>query len=161
MPAIASAVMELSETGPVWMREIETGGDNYAWVVSRTELTDQQAWLLYLGKDEPPPEVEPAAMFADVTDEEAFEEQFRAQFAPGRRVRFAHADHGYPADQEMAAGLLILGEVYTLAWSAIGFSSSRLGLAGIESRGMGFNSVLFEPVDDQEAAKAALGTDAQ
>ena len=52
MTAIATAVMELSETGPVWMREIETGSDQYAWVVSSTELTDQQAWLLYLGETE-------------------------------------------------------------------------------------------------------------
>ena len=27
------------------LREIETGTDQYAWVVSATELTDQQAWL--------------------------------------------------------------------------------------------------------------------
>jgi hypothetical protein len=51
MTAIATAVMELSETGPVWMRQINTGGDNYAWVVSRAELTDEQAWHLYLGED--------------------------------------------------------------------------------------------------------------
>ena len=54
MAAIAAAAMELSETGPVWMREIETGSDQYAWAVSAAELTDQQAWLLYIGEDETP-----------------------------------------------------------------------------------------------------------
>lgn len=54
MAAIATAVMEQSETGPVWMRQIDTGGDNYAWVVSGAELTDEQAWRLYLGEDEEP-----------------------------------------------------------------------------------------------------------
>ena len=48
--AIAAAVTELSG-GRVFMREIDTGSDEYAWVVSRTELTDQQAWLWYLGED--------------------------------------------------------------------------------------------------------------
>ena len=91
---------------------------------------------------------EPEAMFEDVTDEEAFEEEFRARLAPGRRVRFAHPDHGYPGEGEAAAAFLVLGEVYTIAWSDIGFSSSRLGLAGIESHGQGFNSVLFEPVPE-------------
>ena len=52
MAAIAATVTEMSAGGRVFMREIETGGDNYAWVVSSTELTDQQAWLLYLGEDE-------------------------------------------------------------------------------------------------------------
>lgn len=51
MATIAAAVMEVSETGPVWMREINTGSDQYAWVVSGAELTDEQAWHLYLGED--------------------------------------------------------------------------------------------------------------
>jgi len=50
----------------------------------------------------------------------------------------------------MAAALLTPGEVYTIAWSDIGFSSSSLGLAGVEAYGQGFNSVLFEPVNDEE-----------
>lgn len=50
LPAIAAAVAELSH-GQVFMREIDTGGDNYAWVVSDVQLTDQQAWLLYMGED--------------------------------------------------------------------------------------------------------------
>lgn len=79
---------------------------------------------------------------------------FEALYAPGRRVRFAHPDAGYPADQQMAAGLLTPGEVYVIEWSDIGFSSSRLALAGVESHGQGFNSVLFEPVDDQDTAPA-------
>ena len=50
MTAIAAAVTELSASGQVFMREIETGTDQYAWVISRTELTDQQAWLRYLAE---------------------------------------------------------------------------------------------------------------
>jgi len=99
------------------------------------------------------PEDDDSAVFGDVTDEEAFV----AQHAPGRRVRYAKTDAGYPADQKMAAALLTPGEVYTIAWSDIGFSSTRLGLAGVESRGQGFNSVLFEPVDDQDPAPKAAG----
>jgi len=51
MAAIATAVMELSETGPVWMREIDTASDEYAWVVSAAELTDEQAAHLYFEED--------------------------------------------------------------------------------------------------------------
>ena len=83
-------------------------------------------------------------------DDMEYEEAFRARNAPGRRVRYTHPDHGYPADQKMAADLLTPGGIYVIAWSDIGFSSTRLGLAGIESRGQGFNSVLFESVDDPE-----------
>jgi hypothetical protein len=54
MAAIAAAVTGLSASGQVFMRPIETGGDNYAWVVSGAELTDEQAWRLYLGEDEEP-----------------------------------------------------------------------------------------------------------
>lgn len=92
-----------------------------------------------------------SAEWDDMEDEEAF----RARNAPGRRVRFAHPDGGYPADQEMAAALLTPGDVYTIAWSDIGFSNTRLGLAGIKDHGQGFNSVLFEPVDDPGTAASA------
>lgn len=77
-------------------------------------------------------------------------EPIEVLFAPGRRVRFERPDGGYPADQEMAAAFLTPGEVYTVAWSDIGSSSSRIALAGIETRGQGFNSVLFEPAGDEE-----------
>ena len=50
MAAIAAAVTELSG-GRVFMREIDTGEDSYAWVISHAELTDQQAWLLYLERN--------------------------------------------------------------------------------------------------------------
>jgi hypothetical protein len=96
----------------------------------------------------------PGSVLADVSDAEAYAEDFRARHAPGRRVRFSRPGAGYPADQEMAARVLTPGEVYTIEWSDIGFSSSRLGLAGVES-GLGFNSVLFEPVTDEEAAATA------
>jgi len=67
---------------------------------------------------------------------------------PGRRVRFDYPHGGYPADQKMAAAFLTPGEVYVIAWSDVGFASTRLGLAGIETNGQGFNSVLFEPVEE-------------
>jgi hypothetical protein len=76
---------------------------------------------------------------------------FAALYAPGRRVRFDHPDYGYQADQEMAAKLLTPGEVYTIEWSDVGFTSTRIALAGVESHGQGFNSVLFETVDDEPA----------
>jgi hypothetical protein len=69
---------------------------------------------------------------------------FEALYAPGRRVRFDHPDYGYPADQEQAAALLTPGETYTIDWSDVGFTSTRISVAGVDSRGQGFNSVLFE-----------------
>jgi hypothetical protein len=77
-------------------------------------------------------------------------EAFEALYAPGRRVRFTRPDGGYPADQEMAAALLTPGETYTIDWSDVGFTSTRIALAGVDSRGQGFNSVLFESVDEPE-----------
>jgi hypothetical protein len=84
----------------------------------------------------------------DFGDEDEDGEPIEVRYAPGRRVRFAHPGNGYPGDGEQAASLLTVGEVYVIEWSDIGFSSSRLGLAGIES-GLGFNSVLFEAVPDK------------
>lgn len=49
LPAIAASVTELSASGQVFMREIDMGGDNYAWIVSDAELTDEQAWQAYAG----------------------------------------------------------------------------------------------------------------
>jgi hypothetical protein len=92
---------------------------------------------------------ETGTVFAEVEDEETF----RAQFEPGRRVRFEHPDRGHDIDQETAAALLTPGEVYTIEWSAVGQSSSRLGLAGVDAHGQGFNSVLFEPVDELAAIR--------
>ena len=51
MASIAAAVAELSG-GRVFMREVETGTDSYAWAVSGAELTAEQAYRLYLGEDE-------------------------------------------------------------------------------------------------------------
>ena len=45
MAAIAAAVAALS-AGQVFMREVETGTDSYAWVISDAELTDDQAYRL-------------------------------------------------------------------------------------------------------------------
>lgn len=53
MAAIAAAVTQMS-AGRVFMREIDTGGDNYAWVISGAELTDEQAYRLYSCEDEEP-----------------------------------------------------------------------------------------------------------
>jgi hypothetical protein len=54
LAAIAAAVTELSANGPVFMREFETGGDDYAWIVSDTPLTDEQADRLYSGEEDRP-----------------------------------------------------------------------------------------------------------
>jgi hypothetical protein len=51
MDDIAAAVAELSG-GRVFMREVNTRSDEYAWVVSDTELTDEQAERLYFAEDE-------------------------------------------------------------------------------------------------------------
>ena len=51
MAAIAAAVAQVSAGGPVFMREVETGTDDYAWVVSDAVLTERQAWRLYVGED--------------------------------------------------------------------------------------------------------------
>lgn len=75
-------------------------------------------------------------------------------FAPGRRVRFAHPGNGYPADGEQAARLLTAGEIYVIDWSDIGFSKTRISLAGVDSHGQGFNSVLFEPVASEDVTDA-------
>jgi hypothetical protein len=46
MDAVAAAVMEVSE-GTVIMREFDTGGDNYCWVISDHPVTDYEAEQLY------------------------------------------------------------------------------------------------------------------
>jgi hypothetical protein len=96
--------------------------------------------------------------FTDVTDPEPGKAprlplpvgaEFEALYAPGRRVRFAHTDCGWPGEADTATAHLTLGEVYTIAWSDIGFAKSRLGLEGVTGDGgQGFNSVFFEPVPD-------------
>lgn len=53
MAAIAAAVTGMSG-GRVFMREVETGTDSYAWAVSDAALTGEQAYRLYLGDDEEP-----------------------------------------------------------------------------------------------------------
>jgi hypothetical protein len=94
------------------------------------------------------------AVFEDEISDDEDGRPVEVIFAPGRRVRFAHPGNGYPADGEQAARLLTVGEVYVIDWSDIGFSKTRISLAGIDSHGQGFNSVLFEPVDDSGAAPA-------
>jgi hypothetical protein len=98
------------------------------------------------------PEDEPGAMFGDVYDEAVF----RTQFDYGAYVRYQNPDAGWPGDQDKARELLTLGGVYRIAWSDIGQSTTSIGLVGIDAT---FNSVLFEPVDDPEAATEAAGTE--
>ena len=50
MAAIAAVVTALSK-GLVFMREVETGTDSYAWAVSDAELTDEQAYELYAAEE--------------------------------------------------------------------------------------------------------------
>ena len=49
--AIAAVVTKMSASGQVFMREIDTGSDQYAWVISGAAMTDEQAWHLYRGED--------------------------------------------------------------------------------------------------------------
>jgi len=77
------------------------------------------------------------------------------KFAAGTRVRFAHPDAGYPGEAEEAMKALTPGRVYTIAWADIGQSRTDLNLAA-KGKSLGrFNSVLFEPVDDEAAPMAA------
>jgi hypothetical protein len=83
-------------------------------------------------------------------------EPLEVKYAAGRRVRFAHPDEGYPGEGAMAAAKLTLGAVYTIVWADIGQSRTDLNLTAKGAFGGGvlgrFNSVLFEPADDAEAA---------
>lgn len=47
MEAIAAFVAGLSD-GRVRMREVDTGSDEYAWIVADREVTDDEALELYL-----------------------------------------------------------------------------------------------------------------
>lgn len=78
-------------------------------------------------------------------------EPLEVRYAPGRRVRFAHPDYGYPGEADHAAAHLILGEVYTIDGADIGQSKTNLLLQGIPNEL--FNSVFFEPADDEEASQ--------
>lgn len=80
-------------------------------------------------------------------------EPLEVMYAPGRRVRYVHPDWGYPGEQEPAAELLVLGAAYTIAQHSIGQSRTDLILEGIP--GEWFNSVLFEPADDEKADRTA------
>jgi hypothetical protein len=90
-----------------------------------------------------------------IGDEE--EKPIEVTWAAGRRVRYAHPDAGYPGERERTADCLTLGEVYTIAWADIGQSRTDLNLitrgafGGIPAGR--FNSVFFEPADDEEAAQ--------
>lgn len=95
-----------------------------------------------------------AAFPEDEISDEFDAEAFLAQFAPGRRVRFEHPDAGWPGEGAEAREILVFGAEYRIAWSDIGQSKTTLALEGIEGA---FNSVLFEPVDDPEAAVTAAG----
>lgn len=78
-------------------------------------------------------------------------EPLEVKWAAGRRVRYIHPDAGYPGEAEEAAEALILGAVYTIGWADIGQSRTDLNLQGLAGR---FNSVFFEPVDDEPAVTA-------
>ena len=86
---------------------------------------------------------EPAFEF----DEDA--EPIEVRFAAGRRVRYAHSDAGWPGEKEHAAEHLTLGEVYTIAWADIGQSRTDLNLYCCGVLAGRFNSVFFEPADDE------------
>ena len=46
MEAIAAAVKEISQ-GQVFMQEMDTGGDMYAWIIADHQVGDEEAWDLY------------------------------------------------------------------------------------------------------------------
>ena len=82
-------------------------------------------------------------------------EPLEVKYAAGTRVRFAHPGAGYPGDAEEAMKALTPGKVYTVVWADIGQSRTDLNLAA-RGRALGrFNSVLFEPVDDETPAPMA------
>ena len=137
--------------------------DDGEWLLT-TALTGMEGERRYGAPDELKAEAERwlerfvsslGAVFPEdeISDDEDEGRPVEVIFAPGRRVRFAHPGSGYPGDGEQASLLLAVGEVYVIDWSDIGFSKTRISLAGIDSHGQGFNSVLFEPVDDEETAQ--------
>ena len=97
------------------------------------------------------------AVFPDDEDEFSDEddEWLEVTWAAGRRVRFAHPDAGWPGEAEEAAKALTPGEVYTIAWADIGQSRTDLNLARDRKSVGRFNSVFFEPADDEAASTAA------
>ena len=92
----------------------------------------------------------------DLFDGVLDEESFRAQFDPGCYLRYTDRDAGWPGERDYARKYLTPGEVYQIAWSDIGQSKTTLGLVDVEGA---FNSVLFEPADDQSPAPRAAGTE--
>ena len=96
------------------------------------------------------------AVFPDDEDEFSDEddEWLEVTWAAGRRVRFAHPDAGWPGEAEEAAKALTPGEVYTIAWADIGQSRTDLNLARDRKSVGRFNSVFFEPADDEAASTA-------
>ena len=99
------------------------------------------------------------AVFPDDEDEFSDEddEWLEVTWAAGRRVRFAHPDAGWPGEAEEAAKALTPGEVYTIAWADIGQSRTDLNLARDRKSVGRFNSVFFEPADDEAASTAGEG----
>ena len=97
---------------------------------------------------------EPAFEFED--DDEPLE----VRWAAGRRVRYAHAEAGYPGEQERIADSLTLGEVYTIGWADIGQSRTDLNLFRDGKPAGRFNSVFFEPADDEATAAGTEANDA-
>lgn len=72
-------------------------------------------------------------------------EPLKVKYAPGRKVRYAHPDSGYPGDRMDAARELALGHVYTITHCDIGQACTWLTLAGVRST---HNSVLFDVVPE-------------
>lgn len=72
-------------------------------------------------------------------------------YAPGAYVRYQHPDAGWPGEQDEARILLTHGRLYRVTWNEIGQSRTRIGLVGVEGS---FNSVLFEPVVEEDVTDA-------
>lgn len=88
-------------------------------------------------------------------DEDGDGEPLEVKYAAGRRVRYAHPDAGYPGEAALVAASLVLGEVYTIGWADIGQSRTNLNLYRDGKPVGSFNSVFFEPADDEPPANPA------
>ena len=142
----------------------EEDGENGGEYLLTGRLPDHHGTRFYGTRDELKAEAERwlerfVSSLGAVFPDEAYEfpgddEWLEVTWAAGRRVRFAHPDAGYPGEAEEAMKALTPGEVYTIAWADIGQSRTDLNLARDRKSVGRFNSVFFEPADDEAASTA-------
>lgn len=138
-----------------WLLSVRlTPGSQFFYADSQDELKDRaERWLAGFVSSL-------GAIFpADAFEFEEDDEPLEVRYAPGAFVRYQHPDAGWPGEQDDARDLLTHGRLYRVAWNDIGQSKTRIGLVGI--KGVGFNSVLFEPVADEDVTDAEAAEVAQ